>query len=124
MRASEGPLNLKQMYGDKYRVELDGAAQSAWHLWVLCKFGHIYPYSGKLLAYFCESGGIRAKLKRDHPEIECPQWGDDGVAVFLFTPDQFGIIAEYAKPKKRRKLSAEHKAKLLEASRDHQFSAR
>lgn len=119
------PLNLKELFGKRYKIGLDPAAKDEaggrndpWYYQILCRFGHIYPYSDKLLAYFCVGSGIRAKIKKEHPEIDILNWSDDGEATFLFPLDQFEIMAEYARPRRRRRLSKNHREKLTKAGTD------
>jgi len=119
------PLNLKELFGDKYKIAIDESAScpgeskdNPWYYQIPCKFGHIYSYSDKELGFYCESGKIRNRLHQEHTDIEITNWSDDGEAVFLFTPDQFKIVAEFAKPKRKRRLSQEHRRKLTNAGTD------
>ncbi len=106
------PINLKEQYGSEYETSLDCACEAypelsddPWYFQIPCKYGHIYPHSSDKMGYYCEGGKIRAKLKKEHPELDIAQWAEDVEAVFLFTPDQFEIIALFAQPlKKRRSL--------------------
>jgi len=54
------------------------------------------------------------------PDIELVQDGDKE-GVFRFTPGQFEIVAKYARPRRRRRLSKEHKQKLTKAGSRHRF---
>jgi len=54
------------------------------------------------------------------PDIELVQDGDKE-GVFRFTPGQFEIVAKYARPRRRRRLSKDHKQKLAESSSNHRF---
>lgn len=121
------PLNLKELFGKRFKIKLDEAAKSTvnglkdpWLYTIPCKFGHIYPISNKCLGFWCTGVIINRRIQKDHPEIELVQDGD-GEGVFRFTFDQFDTIAGYAKPKKKRRLSKEHKNKLLKASKAYQF---
>ena len=124
------PIDLRQLYGEYFRIQLDEAAEcesggrnNPWYYQIPCKFGHIYPVSEKLLGFWCESGTIRRRLHREHPEINVTNWSDDGEAIFLFAPDQMDIIAEYAQPKKKRRLSDEHKKKLAKSGLQYRFKS-
>ena len=124
------PLNFRQLYGHRHRIVLDesalcepGGKDDPWYFQIPCRFGHIYPYSDKLLAFYFDGYGVRAKLHRKHRDIETRQWGDTEV-VFLFTPEQFPVVAQYAKPKRRRRLSDEHRRKLAVAGRNHRFKSK
>ena len=116
------------MFGSQFRITLDDAAHcepsgknDPWYFQIPCKYGNIYPYSDRLLGFHCEGERVRARLHRDHPEIEAHQWSDDGEAIFLFKPDQFELIAQYAQPSRKKRLSNDHLRKLIAAGRDHQF---
>jgi hypothetical protein len=116
------PMNLKGLFGHRYKIQLDESAFCAgeskndpWYYQIPCKYGHIYAYSDRLLAYYCDSGRMREKIHREHPEIEVCQWGDYE-AVSLFTPGQLETIAIYARPRRKRKLSPEHCQKLANFS--------
>jgi len=118
------PLNLKELYADRYRIELDESAlcpgeskRNPWYFQIPCKHGHIYPCSDKLLGFYCTGTKIRAKLRRNHPELETPLWGQSE-AVFLFPLEMFGIIAQYTKPRRKRQLSEKHKKQLIEQGTD------
>lgn len=118
------PINVKALYGDKFKIGLDDAMDAhtpdPWYYQILCQYGHIYPISDKRLGFFCESGNIKERLKREHPEIDIPQDGD-GEGVFAFMLDQFEIVAKYAKPLKKRKLSPEQKEKCVNNLRAYRF---
>ena len=116
------PVNLKDLFGDRYRVGLDdstqhepGARKDPWHYVIPCRNGSISPFSDELLAFHCTARGIRTRLHRHHPEIDVRNWSDDGEAIFLFRPDQFDLMTKYAKPRRKRRLSPEHRQKLVKA---------
>ncbi len=124
------PIDLRALCGHCYKIALDEAAghesggkNDPWYYLIPCERGHISPFSDKHLAYYCCGTKIRARLRRDHPELEVRQWSDDGEAVFLFTPDALEIVAEYAKPKKRRRLSPEQREQFVAVGRRSRFVA-
>jgi len=113
------PLNLKELYGERYHITLDesayhekGGVDDPWYFQVDCHRGFIYPYSDKLLAYYCNGPKVRVRLRAEHPEFECIQWAEDYEAVFLFEPYDMKIIRPYAKPKKKRKITKEQQIKM------------
>lgn len=121
-------VNLRETYGDRYRIALDESAYHAeggkkdpWYFQIPCVFGHLYPYSHSLIAFYCASRIIRNRFHKEHPEIEVRQWADDGEAVFLFAPEQFELAAEYAKPKRKRRISDDQRQRLVEMGREHRF---
>ena len=120
--------DLSENFGARYRITLDEAAfcepggkENPWYFQIPCKYGHIYPCSDKLLAFFCESGGIRRRLRDDHPELEVRQWSEVSEAVFLFKPEQLDLVAQYAKPRRKRRLSPAHRKKLSKSGRGRRF---
>lgn len=124
------PVNLKKLFGDRYRVGLDESARhepaakaDPWHYLIPCRYGNISPFSDKLLVFHCTALGIRTRLRRDHPEIEVQNWSDDGEAIFLFRSDQFDLVAEYARPRRKRRISEKERSRLATMGRDHRFKS-
>ena len=117
-------INLKEMFGDRYRITLDEAASpessDPWYFQIPCQFGHICPHSSELLSFFCTGPVMLRRLRREHPELECTLC--DGEAIFFFTPDQFDIVAEYAKPKQKRRISEEERQRLAEIGAKTRFT--
>ena len=120
------PINLKEQYGDRFKISLDEAAfcedeskKDSWYFKILCKYGNIYPVSDKKLGFHCTGERIRGRLHKDHPEIEVRNWSDNGEAIFIFGQEQIDIIAEYARPKRKRKISQKERLRLAELSRKH-----
>lgn len=121
------PINLKDLFSNSYKITLDESAscqgenkKDLWYFQIPCKYGHIYPISDKYLGFWCDSRVIKARMVRDAPEIELVQDGD-GEGVFRFTPGQFGIVARYARPRRRRRLKTNHKQKLQKSNQRHRF---
>ena len=125
------PVDLRKLFGDRYKIAVDesascepGGRKNPWYFQIPCKYGHVYPHSHQLLAYYCDSGLVRGRLHREHPEIEVRQWSDIGEAVCLFQPEQFNVIAVYARPRRKRQLTAAEKARRAEVLRDNLKKAR
>ena len=115
------PIDLRQLFGERYRITLDEAARherggrnNPWYYQIPCKRGMIYPYSDELLAFYCQGIRLRHKVRREHPDLEYLHWSDEGEAVFLFPLDRFDQIAVYARPRRRRRLSAEQRKRAAE----------
>jgi len=122
------PINLKEKYGDRFKIGLDEAAfcegeskKDPWYFMILCKYGDIYPVSDVKLGFHCTGEKIRGRLHKEHPEIEVHNWSDDGEAIFIFDQEQFGIIAEYAKPRRRRRLKNTDRLRLANAGQRSRF---
>ena len=77
------PLNLKELFGDRYKIAIDESAfceneskRNPWYFQIPCKYGHIYPISDKYLGFWCNSGGIKARMVREVNDIELVQDGE------------------------------------------------
>jgi hypothetical protein len=115
------PINLKTLAAGRFRITLDevaliepGGKKDPWYLVIPCRHGQIYPYSDTPLAIHSKGSGIRRKLQAIDG-LTVRNWSDDGEAIFLFGSALFDRVAEIVKPKRKRRLSDSHKAKLIEA---------
>lgn len=110
-------------FADRFKLTTDPAAsprnKDPWLLVMPCKFGEIYPHGGKYLAAATFTRGPIAKRLLQYGRFYHDAC--DGVTV-VFHVDQFDAVAEIMQPKRRRVLSADHKAKLSAASAKNQFS--
>ncbi len=107
------PLNVRELYGDKYKCGLDPAARherngrkNAWYFVIRCRYGEIYPYSDTLLAVMVIGPRKVAEIRRAGFMVH--QDGD-GEAVFLFDPGHFDEVATVVKPRKKRGMSEDQK---------------
>jgi hypothetical protein len=117
-------IDLKERFSDRYRVAYEdsytaergsgGRAHDPWLLTIPCKHGHIYPHGCEWLAASTDHRGPIANRLAAVPGARVVQDGDDGINV-VFHVDDFDQVAEVIKPKRRRKLSPEHAAKLTRA---------
>ncbi len=117
-------IDLKDRFGRRYRVVCEesyaaergehGRAHDPWLLTIPCQHGHVYPHGDGLLG---ASTDRRGKITNRLAALSCvreQQDGDDGLNA-VFDVDNFDEVATIMKPKRRRKLSPEHRAKLTEA---------
>jgi hypothetical protein len=110
-------IDLAKHFGDKYRIGHDQAAitpserHNPWMKTVLCRRGTVYPYGGDMLAVEIDYRPSTAKKLAAVPGIIHHQAGD-AEQTFLFPLALFNQVAAIVKPRRRRKLSAEQKAKL------------
>lgn len=123
-------IDLKQRYGHQYRTVPEQSfraergdtarAVDPWLMTIPCQHGHIFPFGGSVLAVATNTrGGISKRLAA----LNCctlHQDGDDGCNL-LFDARHFARVAKIVKPRKRRRLSPEHRAKLLAATEGHRF---
>jgi hypothetical protein len=110
-------LNLKTRYGAKYRIAKEqGTEANDPAGWLIpCKYGHLYAHSAELLGVATNGRGIVRRLLTVDG-LRVVQDGSDGVNA-TFPPEAFAAVAKIMRPRTKRKLSPEHKAKLLAASR-------
>lgn len=123
------PIDLKARFGDRYKIAHDEAADheaggrhNPWLYQIPCRCGHIYPYSDNLLAVYCDRRGVLPRF-REIEGLIAHQIGDEE-AVYLFETGLFEAVAAVVHPKRRRRMSAEAKAALIERGRSHQFTAK
>jgi hypothetical protein len=106
-------IDVKALFGDRYRISVDPAAQGQrkpdpMYFLIPCQYGEIYPFSNDKLALMVTSIKVAERMKREHPELKVHQNADDAV-VFLFSLDQFDLVAGYVNPRKKRQLSPERR---------------
>lgn len=128
-------INLRSLLGKKYKIEYDEAyyaeygvnakTEDPFLMVVPCQYGHIYPQGGqRLCASTNKRGPVAGKLKKlvDKEIAQIEQNGDDGLTVSFNVSDCEQFL-EILKPRLRRKLSAEHKKRLIERGRRYQFGS-
>lgn len=109
-------IDLRELFGERYRVVDDGTDDCDRSERLGCqeirgKHGTIYPYGRNgSLAVRVESSRISARI--ESLGLKVIQRGDFET-VFLFDPKQLNKIAALIQAQKRRQLSAEEKAKLV-----------
>ena len=122
-------ISLRDAPGDRFRVESEKAGraertefqseEAAWLMTIPCELGHIYPHGGTILSAYTDRRCTRNRLMA----LECcevHQLGDTEITVNFDVRD-FGQVPELLKPRKRRRLSAEHRRKLGDASIPYRF---
>ena len=117
-------IDLQERFGDRYRVAYDESHEAdrgpnarthdPWLLTLPCRFGHIYPHGGKLLGASTDHRGPIANRLAALSCVHVVQDGDDGINV-AFNVAAFDQVAAVMKPKRRRRLTPEHSAKLTTA---------
>jgi len=114
---------FKWRYGPSYYAEHgDGAwVEDPWLIVLLCQNGVILPWGENNLAAASRTKGSIAKRLKDLPFTKVVQNGDDGITV-TFDVAHFEQVAEIMRPRKRRRLSPEQKAKSIERLAKHAFT--
>ena len=119
-------VNLRERFGHTYRIDHDpaffaehgphGRAHEPFLMTIPCMHGEIYSHGGELLAVATKRRGGISRTIAASPGVTVVQDADDGITA-TFHVDLFDEIAAIVRPKRRRYLTAEHKAKLLAASK-------
>jgi len=95
------PINLRERFGDRFRISFDPAhtrKADPWMMLLTFRGGNIYPHGGQHLAIEIEGRRfLRAKLAA----YQCIQDGDDFQA-FRFHVDEFDAVAAIVRPHRRR----------------------
>ncbi len=125
------PINLKQRFGRRYKIEYDPAyyaeygkrarIEDPWLQIIPCHHGEIFPFGGDLLAASTScKGSIATRLSKLNC-CELQQDGSDGVTV-IFHVDDFRKIADLIRPRRRRQLTEAQRKAFLKAGRSRRFS--
>jgi hypothetical protein len=119
-------INLQELCGDLYRIGHDEAAQTRgervdpWTMTVPCQRGVIYPCGGDLLAVEVDYHPSVAKQLAALPGVGCVQDGDQE-KTFTFPSAKFDAVAAVVKPRKRKQVSVEERARLVDMGKQHRF---
>jgi hypothetical protein len=110
--------DFKVEYEESYRAERGDSARvrDPWLLIIPCQHGHIFPFGGNRLAASTNRRGAIAKRLASLPNADVFQDGDDGISVTFGLAD-FDSVSSIIRPRRRRKLSPEQRAKLIEQGR-------
>lgn len=108
---TEPCLNLKELFGDRYRIAFDPAYNprhkhvlDPWMMVIPCRYGEIFPYGGELLVVEVEGHPGLARQLDAIPETCVFQQGD-GFVAFRFPLPVFEQVAEIVKPRRRRQVT-------------------
>ena len=123
---------IEKIAGRRYRIELDPAAsnqeggkrgnlRSIYQL-IPCRYGEIYEYADGNLAWLCSSVRLSNKVTSNLPDwmIVLAEYVDG--ANFIFPVGRFKNVANWAKPRTRRIMSAKQKAATAERLKSFRFS--
>jgi hypothetical protein len=123
-------LNLEDLFVDRYKLEYEESyyaerpefrkQEEPWLTQIPCQHGHIGVWGDEWLVACTDHAGRVVKRLRELPFTQVAMDGDDGANV-LFTVDHFDEVAQIMKPRKRRRLSGEHKARLAASNAKYRF---
>jgi hypothetical protein len=115
-------INLKERFGRRYRVTYEesyradrGAGARAadpWLMIVPCRYGHIFPHGGNLLAASVDGHPNVAGVLRRLACCRVHQDGDFGELTALFDVADFPKMAQIMRPRRRRQVSPEQRERL------------
>jgi hypothetical protein len=124
-------INLLETYGAVFRIAWDEAYDARgvrrsnrdpWAMQIPCAGRGlvIYPHGGTILALGCDYRPGIARQVAAIPGVRIHQDGGmRGEMTFVFDVSLFDAIAAIVKPRRRRRLSEEHRARLVAAGRPH-----
>ncbi len=108
--------NLRELYGDRFRIGHDPLAatpsqrKDPWMMTILCRGGAvIYPHGRGVLAGEVDYRPHLAKRLAAIPGVRLHQCGN-GERSLLFPVNLFDQVAELVKPRRRRRLTQEQRA--------------
>jgi hypothetical protein len=107
--------NLREMFGDRYRMALEPPARTwnaQWYHLIVCRYGHIYPHGRNLLGFASNRCGAVANRVAALPYATVTQNGSDGMNI-TFPVEHFNEVAAIVHPRRRRRLSDEQRAKSV-----------
>lgn len=117
-----GCVNLREEFGDRFRIEYDPAADSSrtlrkdpWYFVMKCKAGELSPQGGTTLRLEIPvtMGSRRRKiLERLKGRVQAIEFSD--VWAILFEVSDFDLVADLIRPKRRPQLTAQQREQRSE----------
>jgi hypothetical protein len=115
-------IDLKERYRKRYKVvSEDGNSRNTdpWLWQIPCRYGHIYPHGGDKLGAAVD--GIRpsrmlARFSANVPSSMVWQSEHNGANI-VFDVRDFNAVVEIMRPKRRRQLTPEQRARLASMGR-------
>ena len=127
---SRACINLRERFGRRYKVVYEesyhvergqrGRLEDPWLMIIPCKHGHIGPWDGQRLVACTDRPGYVVRALRLVPGAEVHQDGIDGANV-IFHLAAFKQVAQIMRPRRRRRMSAEHRRRLIEQIRAYRY---
>ena len=109
------PIDLREEFGHRWRIGLDEAAagrwKDPWHFQVLCRYGHVCPWGGDLLAASTDRAGSVANRLMKLAGVQIVHDGDDGATV-VFPRSLLKTVASLLLPRTVRQPSPAQLASL------------
>ena len=113
-------INLRKQFGKRYRVRheesfyAEGRRVACPGLMILlCKYGDVYPFGGRMLAAAVDGHPKIAGTLRRLECVEVFQDGDFGEVTVAFNVDDFAKVARIMRPRRRRQVTPEQRAEMV-----------
>ncbi len=121
-------VNLKREFGKTYRVRYEESyyaeygpnarVEAPWLMVIPCRNGYICPLGGRDLVACTNHLGPVANVLKSLPFTRMAQDGDDGCNI-QFDVKHFDEVARIMKPRRRRRLSPEERAKRIKRLQEY-----
>jgi hypothetical protein len=122
-------LDLKAQFGDRYQITYDESATDdtdretrLWCARISCRFGFISVHGPDTLAAWSNHRSVVKRLA-ELAGVRVHQRGDHEIRV-TFASDRLEEIACILRAKRRRRLSEEHRAKLMASNEQFRFASK
>ncbi len=126
-------INLKNRFGGRYRVVYEESfradrgvrtrLEDPWLMIVPCRYGHIFPHDGSLLAASVDGHPNVAGVLRRLRCCRFHQDGDFGELTVLFNLVDFDKVAAIMRPRCRRQVSESEHERLRLIGLKNRFQA-
>lgn len=106
----------------RFEREEGGRVADPYAMLLPCRHGHIYLHGPRTLGAATRRRGAIARRLAALPGVQVVQDGADGINA-VFDWSDFDAVAAVMLPRRRRRLSLEHRAKLAESNRQFRFAS-
>ncbi len=127
-------VDLKKQYGKKYRIFMDEAwdaedshsnpdkvKDKPWYYEIRGKYGTVYLYGTNKLAVRITGNRIKNRIKAEYADILSLYLEAEDESIFLFSPDNFEIVAKLIKAKRKRQITEEQRKLIIERTKEYRF---
>lgn len=99
-----------------YKIRHPARSSDPWEYEIICRLGHISPWGPDLIACCLERRSRKAAKRLEELKFDLWQDGEDG-QNWVGPVSKLGSACRLMGAKRKKQLSEEHKAKLLEGLR-------
>lgn len=109
-------INLQERFGRRYRIVIEegasGRRPDPWYMRLLCRYGHVFPHGGDMLAASVDGHPNVARQLRRLRCCRVWQDGDFGELTVVFDVADFAQVAKIMRPRRRRQVSEAQRQQL------------